>query len=139
MNNDEITSSLRRALENVEKAAQAEKRRDEAKLDLLLWRAFSEIEYVSFLVSSETGDNEPVRGKRKRINKIDIESSLIDARDNLLDSLKLCEDDEISTRLGREVEKAKTSVFNAIRKHLAKNRKRKREVASRTPSSASSQ
>ena len=139
MEKNEIISSLQKALENIERASQAKEKEDEMKLDLSLWKAFSEIEYISLLNSLETGEKESVYTKRKRVSGIDLESSLSDARDSLLESLKLVETDEFSIRVGEEIEKAKTSVFDAIRKQSAINRRnRKSGNISRTPSSDAS-
>jgi hypothetical protein len=139
MEKNEIISSLQRALENVEKASKAKEKEDEIKLDLSLWRAFSEIEYISLLNSLETGEKESVYTKRKRVNRIDLGSSLIDARDSLLESLKLVETDEFSIRVDDEIEKAKTSVFDAIRKQSAINRRNKKSgKINRAPSSDAS-
>lgn len=139
MEKNEIISSLQKALENVERASEAKEIEDEIELDLSLWRAFSEIEYISFLNSLETEENESIYTKRKRVNRIDLGSSLIDARDSLLESLKLVETDELSIRIGDEIEKAKTSVFDAIRKQSAINRRNKKiRKTNRAPSSGAS-
>lgn len=139
MEKNEIISSLQKALKNVERASQAKEIEDEIELDLSLWGAFSEIEYISFLNSLETGENESIYTKRKRVNSIDLGSSLIDARDSLLESLKLVETDEFSIQIGDEIEKAKTSVFDAIRKQSAINRRNKKSrKTNRTPSSDAS-
>ncbi len=125
MENAEIASSLRKALENIEKASRTYTNRKEDELDHSLWRAFTEIEYTSFLVSSETGNNEIVERTRRRVSRIDMKSSLIDARDSLLKSLKLVEGKGLSNKVSDEVEEAKASVFDTIRKLSAKNRKKK--------------
>ena len=140
MKDTELVGSLREALENVEKASQALEKGDETALDLSLWKAFSKIEYASFLVSIETGDNERLQVRRRRVNKIDMTSSLNDAKDLLFQALNLLEKDTPSAKVADDIEKAKTSVFDSMRKQSAKARKKKaRTAASTAPSSASSQ
>ena len=124
MDNAEIASSFQIALENIENAFQAYDREEEDEIDCLLWRAFSEIEYISFLVSIETEGNELVERRRKRVSRIDVKASLTDARETLLGILKLVDEDGLSTSVSDELENAKVSVFNAIRKSSARNRKK---------------
>jgi len=124
MDNAEIASSFQIALENIENAFQAYDREEEDEIDCLLWRAFSEIEYISFLVSIETEGNELVERRRKRVSRIDVKASLTDAREILLGIMKLVDEDRLSTSVSDELENAKMSVFNAIRKSSARNRKK---------------
>jgi len=138
MENAEIIPSLNKALEDLEKALQAFESEKETELDRSLWGAFSEIEYASFLVSLETGDNKVVERKRGRVYKIDMKTSLINAKDSLLDSLRLVERNGLSNGVGDELEEAKASVFDGIRKLTAKNRQKKTKGSpTRAPSSAS--
>ncbi len=138
MLNTEIISSLRKALENIDRASQAHQREDEADLDLSLWRAFSEIEYASFLVSAETETADPIVKKRKRVNEIDIGLSLTEAKNSLLESLRLIENENVSVTVGDQVEKAKTAVFSAMRKQSRIRQQERREGSTQTPYSASS-
>ena len=138
MGNTGIISSLNKALEDLEEAFQAFENEKETELDRSLWKAFSEIEYTSFLVSLETGDNKVVERKRGRVYKIDMKTSLINAKDSLLDSLKLVKRDGLSNGVGDGLEEVKASVFDAIRKQSAKNRQQKTKGSpTRAPSSAS--
>jgi hypothetical protein len=136
MEKSEIISSLQKAIENVEKASQAKEAADEKILDTSLWKAFSEIEYISFLNSLEKKQNESIYTKRKRVSRIDLESSLVEARHSLLETLKLVETDELPTQIDEVIERAKTSVFDAIRKKSAIDRHdRKSGKTSKVPSS----
>jgi hypothetical protein len=133
MLNTEIISSLRKALENIDRASQAYQKEDEADFDLSLWRAFSEIEYVSFLVSSETETADPVVSKRRRVSEIDIGLSLTEAKNSLLECLKLMENEGTSAAAGDEVEKAKTAVFSAMRKQTRIRQQERSRVSTQTP------
>lgn len=138
MLNTEIIPSLRRALENIDQASQAHQEDDEADLDLLLWKAFSEIEYVSFLISSEAETADPVARKRTRVGEIDIGLSLTEANNSLLECLKLIENEGSHAAAIDEVEKAKIAIFNAMRKQTRIKQQERSGVSTQTPCSVSS-
>jgi len=125
MDNAEMNSSFQEALKSIDKAAQAYEEEDETILDLSLWKAFSEIEYSSFLFSLKTDNREQLKARRKRVSRIEIESSLKDARAHIQESLRLIKE-ESPKELNEEIEEAKTSIFNAIRKLKSIRRRQRR-------------